>query len=75
MTQFIPREGQPLREEGVIVIGRMEYEDFEISILPKRGDIYPVEVESPAGEGHSFFGLPFSEDALRPLLIDLGRKA
>ncbi len=75
MTQFILREGQSLREEGVIVIGRMEYEDFEISILPKRGDVCPVEVESPAGEGHSFFRLPFSEDALRPLLIDLGRKA
>jgi photosystem II stability/assembly factor-like uncharacterized protein len=35
----------------------MEYQDFDLEILPPQGDVFPVRVKSPAGEGHGQFCL------------------
>ncbi|MFQ6016508.1 MAG: CHAT domain-containing protein, partial [Anaerolineae bacterium] len=54
-------------------MARIEYEDFEIKIQPKRDDVYPVIVlRSPAGEGSGEFHLPFAEDEISKVFSQVG---
>jgi photosystem II stability/assembly factor-like uncharacterized protein len=42
----------------------MEYQDFDLEILPPQGDVFPVRVKSPAGDGHGQFYLPIEAKEL-----------
>ena len=50
----------------------VDYVDFSVEIAPKQGDMYPVVVRSPAGEGRGYFQLPFAPEELGAILADLG---
>jgi tetratricopeptide (TPR) repeat protein len=51
----------------------MKYRDFALKIEPKQGDVYPVSVASPAGEGRSSLILPFAPEEVGLVLANLGR--
>lgn len=51
----------------------MEYLDFIIRIEAKRGDLFVVGIQSPAGEGTSELRLPFASDELATLVGALGQ--
>jgi hypothetical protein len=49
----------------------MDYQDFEVTILPQQAGCFPVRVKSPAGDDHGAFTLPFSEQELAELVPNL----
>lgn len=51
----------------------MEYLDFIVRIEAKRGEVFDVGIESPAGEGTSELRLPYDSDQLIALMGSLGQ--
>lgn len=45
----------------------MRYEDFSLLISPPHDKVYPILVQSPAGEGRGELRLPFEPSSLPPL--------
>jgi hypothetical protein len=49
----------------------MEYKDFEVTVLPRQQDRFPVRIKSPAGDNHDAFTLPFDEEEVAQLIPSL----